>query len=211
VFTIVRRALVALAFAALASSAAAQTPFGPRSYFTVRGGAYLPQADGLTDFGPGADFEAVVGRQLYPFLAVEMGAGYFGSSASVVEIDWGNSFASVDTDQQISVVPVVASFRASLPTGDLEPYLVAGAGLYFVTMEKERLDTRLVAADEDAVFGLHVGAGATFPIAGSAFVFADARYLFARARVFEGNDWTRSETSLDLRGLRAAAGIGMRF
>ena len=129
----------------------------------------------------------------------------------MVEIDWENAFASVDTDQQLSMVPIVASVRASLPTGDLQPYLVAGAGLYFVTMEKQRLDSGATAADEDAVFGLHAGGGATFPLAGNTFVFADARYVFASARVFDTRTWTRSETSLDLAGVRAAAGLGVRF
>lgn len=87
-------------------------------YIAFKGGIYSPTSEDLRDAGFKSDFnlEAVVGMYANKNLALEFGSGYFQTEASV------SGASGSHEEDDISVVPVIATIKAVLPIDFVELY-----------------------------------------------------------------------------------------
>ena len=161
------RLLAAAAIAAAASLAHAQAPVERPYYVNARLGAYMPQDEDLDDagFGAGLAGEVAIGRRFTPMFAAELGVGHFRSSSDAVTFFDPDVGGDVSVDFDIAVTPIVATAKLLLPAGALEPYALAGAGVYLAEMTGNATVGGMSASvsDKDNVFGFHLGAGAADP------------------------------------------------
>jgi opacity protein-like surface antigen len=181
-----------------------EAPARPSNYLALKAGIYTPSdsydlkdyydsnrshLDGKTGFNG----ELAVGHYFLPFLAVEIGAGYFESKGSP-DAHPGNT--------KLKVVPVVATGKILLPLGPVEPYGLFGAGAYFT-----RLDVHGNAGNfggsSDITYGLHAGAGLNVNLTENLFLGVEGKYLWAKPS-FGGQD-------IKLDGFTTTADLGLRF
>ena len=100
---------------------------GP-GYFSVQLGVYEPNNggyNGLATYDSGFSLNVIFGSRLTPFFAVEGSVGYFGSESSFYRGD-------------LSVVPVTVGGRLIIPNPVVEPYVGAGVGIYFASIDEKR-------------------------------------------------------------------------
>ena len=204
------RLLAAAAIAAAASLAHAQAPVERPYYVNARLGAYMPQDEDLDDagFGAGVAGEVAIGRRFTPMFAAELGVGHFRSSSDAVTFFDPDVGGDVSVDFDIAVTPIVATAKLLLPAGALEPYALAGAGVYLAEMTGNATVGGMSASvsDKDNVFGFHLGAGAAIHVTPAASLGLELRYVIANA---EFSDF--SDQSLGLDGLQISGGATFRF
>lgn len=88
--------------------------------------------------------------------------------------------AGAELSASVTSVPVTASLMLFLPLRNLSfvPYLVAGGGLYLLSIDYSA-DINAVMGDETKTkAGTHVGVGANFELTSRIAAHADYRYLF---------------------------------
>jgi opacity protein-like surface antigen len=204
------RLLAAAAIAAAASLAHAQAPVERPYYVNARLGAYMPQDEDLDDagFGAGVAGEVAIGRRFTPMFAAELGVGHFRSSSDAVTFFDPDVGGDVSVDFDLAVTPIVATAKLLLPAGALEPYALAGAGVYLAEMTGNATVGGMSASvsDKDNVFGFHLGAGAAIHVTPAASLGLELRYVIANA---EFSDF--SDQSLGLDGLQISGGATFRF
>lgn len=203
------RLLAAAAIAAAASLAHAQAPVEKPYYLNARVGAYMPQGEDLDDLGFGAGLagELAVGRRFTPMFAAEVGVGHFRSSSDAITI-FDPDVGDVSVDFDLAVTPILATAKLLLPAGALEPYALAGAGLYLAEMTGKASVGGMSASvsDKDNVFGFHLGAGAAIAVTPAASLGLELRYVIANAEFSDFYD-----QSIGLEGLQISGGATFRF
>ena len=155
--------LAAAAILLLAPVAHAQqtTPFLPR-YFSVMGGAYVPEGTDLDSNNADTGFTGLLsfGYMANPFVGCQTDVGYFETSG--------------DNNLQVSAIPVVVSLKVGIPIAFIEPYALFGGGVYFASTEYGPVN------DNTIEFGAHAAAGSNFNF-GKLQLGAEARYLWLEA------------------------------
>lgn len=106
-------------------------------YFFAHLGLFDPNsdADGLRGYDSGGAFDVGLGSRVSPFLAVEGTFGAYG--------------ADTDFDDEVAVLPVTFGVRLIIPHPFIEPYVGAGVGLYFASLDEPSSGID----DEDTTFG----------------------------------------------------------
>jgi outer membrane protein W len=176
----------------------------PTSYVAVKAGVYSPSTSfDLDNFNGGStthidgktgfDGEVAIGHYFAPFLAVELGSGYFESKGSA---------AAQAGEAKLKVVPVVATGKVILPLGKFEPYGEFGVGAYFTELDVSGT-TENFHGSSKITYGLHAGAGFNVNVTDRVFVGLEGRYLWAKPS-FGGQD-------IKLDGFTTTANLGFRF
>ncbi len=168
------------------------------NYFVLKGGLYSPSKDfdlGATHFDRDDGFvaEIAAGRYILPFLATELGVGYFESKSSP---------AVPPGEIKFKVVPVTLTGKVPLLSGPIEPYGEFGIGGYITKAEVSGSFSNFTGSTK-GVFGLHAGGGVNFNIAPSVFLGAEGRYLWAKP------SWGGQDIKLD--GFTVTGNLGFRF
>ena len=188
------------------------------SYLALKGGVYSPSAsyrfDNLnlestfdSDTRTGVNGEVAFGHYVLPTLALELGLGYFKRSASLQSELAANRY-QVDFD----VIPVIASAKALIPVGSVDPYGEAGIGAYFTRFD---VGDNLNTFEGTTTFGMHAGGGVNVNVSRSMFVGAESRYVWANPSV-GGERITLNAEEYALNGFRlngftTTLGVGFGF
>jgi opacity protein-like surface antigen len=177
----------------------------------LKGGMYSPSnsfdidnAAGGATFGSGRVHynktsgiagEIAVGHYFFPFLAVELGGGYFEGKPA------GSSVAGLSR-AKLKVVPLVATAKVLLPLGVFEPYGLAGIGAYIsdVTVDGNLSNFR---SSTEVTYGFHAGAGFNINFTKNMFTGLEGKYLWAEPS-FGGQH-------VKLDGFIMTADLGLRF
>ncbi len=192
------RLLLCLVVVIVAIAPSTSSAAGPSTYMVFKGGIYSPSenfnvnninADSKTGF----DGEIAIGQYFLPFLAVELGAGYFESKGSP---------AALPGEARLKVVPVTLTGKLLLPLGPIEPYGEFGIGGYITKFEITGSPDDFNATTKGVV-GLHAGAGVNLNLTNTVFIGAEGRYLWAKPS-FGGQD-------VKLDGFTVTGDLGFRF
>ncbi len=197
-------ALFLVLFVAVLSVTAASAADKPANYFAIKGGIYSPsETFDLNNFNGGTTTrldnhtgfagELAVGHYFLPIFAIELGAGYFDSRAHP---------ATPPGDTRFRVVPAVATGKAFLPLGPIEPYGEFGIGAYFTKAEVEGNVYNFTTSTR-ITYGLHAGAGINFNLTDKFFIGAEGRYIWVKPS-FGGQD-------VRLNGFTTTGDLGFRF
>jgi len=181
---LVGKGFVALAVFTLCTLAFVATPpeaLSGDSYLLVKGGVYTPQASDMDSFSTGGVAEGAVGHYFLPFLAGELGGGYFESK---------------DGGKKLSVYPLTLAARLRVPLPIVKPYAILGGGAYFTTRDTSAGST------DDTAYGYFAGAGVDFKIA-FLLLNIEAKYLWVEP--------SYSGTNFNIEGVVATAGVGVEF
>lgn len=176
----------------------------PANYLMLKGGIYSPSlSSDVNNFNGGSTShldsktgfagEIAVGHYFLPFLAVELGGGYFESKGSP---------AAEPGDTKLEVVPIVATGKVLLPLGPFEPYGLFGIGAYITKIDVTGNFGNFRGSTE-VTYGLHAGAGLNIKVTDRVFVGVEGKYLWAEPS-FGGQH-------LRLDGFISTAEIGFRF
>jgi hypothetical protein len=156
-------ALLAAALFLLAPVAQAQQPppFLP-SYFSIMGGAYVPEGTDLDHNNADTGFAGllVFGYQANPFVGFQTDLGYIETSG--------------DNNLKVSAFPLAISLKVGFPIAFIETYVLGGGGVYFCQTEVGSFD------ENSTEFGAHAGTGINFNFGRFQFG-AEARYIWLEA------------------------------
>ncbi|MCL1926221.1 MAG: porin family protein [Syntrophorhabdaceae bacterium] len=161
--------------------------YGP-GYVGVQLGFYEPNddwRDGLATYNTGFAFNVIFGNRLTPFFAVEGSVGYFGSKSNVYDGD-------------LSVLPLTVGGRLIIPNPVVEPYIGAGLGIYFASLDEKR-----GVKDDTADLGGYMSFGMDFWLTPRVALNMEGRYHWIKSR-FEG-------FNVDLSGWNALMGVRVLF
>lgn len=150
-----------LLFATGAQAQTGGTPYLP-SYFSLSGGAYVPEGTDLDENNADTGFAGLLnfGYQVNPFFGVQTDLGYFETSG--------------DNNMQVSAFPVVVSVKLGIPIAFVEPYVLGGGGIYFCQTEIGNLN------DNSTEFAGHAAGGVNLNF-GQFQIGAEARYIWLEA------------------------------
>jgi outer membrane protein W len=176
----------------------------PANYLLLKGGVYSPSTShDLDNFNGGSTThldsktgfagEVAVGHYFLPFLAVELGGGYFESKGSP---------AAESGEAKLKVIPLVATGKVLLPLGPFEPYGLFGIGAYITDLELQG-NTGSFQGSTEITYGLHAGAGVNINFSDQVFAGVEGKYLWAEPS-FGGQH-------IRLDGFITTADIGFRF
>lgn len=194
--------LVVLTVAVLVAAALPAAAETRPNYAVFKGGIYAPGSNdlggesGITNADTGFNMEAAYGRYLaqpspHFAVAIEGSVGVF-----AFEAEYGIA------DETFVAVPLTVSAKLAFPASPVEPYVVAGVGVYFVGHETD--DPFFgTEDDDDTAAGFHVGAGVNFDVSRLIYIGAEVKYRWLEVTTF-GLD-----SKLD--GLTATANVGFRF
>ena len=156
------RILVLLAAAVFVFASGAQAQQYLPSYFSLSGGAYVPEGTDLDDNNADTGFAGLLnfGYMVNPFFGVQTDVGYLETSG--------------DNSLQVSAIPLAVSFKLAIPIAFIEPYAIGGFGVYFCQTEIGAFD------DNSTEFAAHAGGGVNFNF-GRFQIGAEGRYLWLEA------------------------------
>ena len=185
------------------------------NYFALKGGIYSPTGD-LDDFNFDTAFngEIAYGRYFNPNFALEIGAGYFKSDASLSGVDpiFGGSYRE---DDEIRVIPFILSGKGIYPSGNFELYGEIGIGIYLANFEGVLTHTvlgTLRVDDDDTVFGVNLGVGANYNITEKIFIGVEGKYILTTDAEFQGAALgIPFKIESDLNGFIFTGNLGFRF
>ena len=194
--------LLAVFLVGLATRAHAED--NPANYLALKGGIYSPSTShDINNFNGGSTShldsktgfagEVAIGHYFLPFLAVELGSGYFESKGSP---------AAEPGSTKLKVVPVVATGKVLLPIGPFEPYGLFGVGAYFTRLDVDGNNGNFHGSS-DVTYGLHAGAGFNINFSKQVFAGVEGKYLWAEPSF--GGQHVR------LDGFITTADLGFRF
>lgn len=165
------------------------------SYVLIKPGAFIPANDlDREGFDTSFSGEVCVGTHMLPYVAVEAGAGYYQTRASIEGTNFGVS--------EVSVLPLTATLKGVVPFFGAELYAGGGPGVYFTEIEIK--GNGPTTTSHPAVFGGHILLGATVDVLPRVFIGGEAKYIFtARAHFLD------SEMKLD--GIMTSLVMGFRF
>lgn len=175
---------------------------GPSNYVVGKLGVYIPTSNDLSGYDTGFNGEFAFGHYFNPYLAVELGVGYFQTEGDVTVVYPGASFPG---HEKIEVTPLTGSLRVSIPVNIwVEPYAIAGIGAYFV---HDHIDVSNYyhdyLSDNATAFGVHLGGGINFNISPNFFIGAECKYVWLDPSLY-GAD-------VNLGGVRLTGNFGVRF
>jgi len=181
-------ALAAAAMLLPAPPAQAQAPPPPlrHSFVTVSAGVFVPEGADLDDHDADEGFAGFLnlGVMLNPFVGVQTDLGFFETDG--------------DSRLHVTAVPLAASLRFAVPIAFVEPYVLAGGGVYFT-------QTELGNSDETSTeLAWHAAAGVNFSL-GRFILGAESRYVWLDATNPLGS------SDLDIDGLMIMGKFGVRF
>jgi outer membrane protein W len=176
----------------------------PTNYLVLKGGIYSPSTShDLDNFNGGSTShldsktgfagEVAIGHYFLPFLAVELGGGYFESKGSP---------AAEPGEAKLKVVPAVATAKLLLPLGAFEPYGLFGAGAYITKLDLNG-NTGSFHGSTEITYGLHAGAGFNINFTDRVFAGVEGKYLWVEPSF--GGQHVR------LDGFISTADLGFRF
>jgi len=156
--------LLAAAYFLLAPGAQAQplpANYFPR-YFSLSGGAYVPEGSDLDENNANNGFAGLLnfGYMVNPFFGMQTDLGYFETSG--------------DNNLKVSALPVAISFKFAIPIAFVEPYVLGGGGVYFCKTDLGAF------SDNSTEFAAHAAGGINFNF-GQFQIGAEARYLWLTA------------------------------
>lgn len=175
----------------------------PANYLMLKAGVYDPSHNfeiaGEGDSGidinstSGINGEAAIGHYFTPFLALELGAGYFRNEGT----------AAAQTGKlRLNVVPVVLTGKLLASLGPVEPYILGGIGAYLTDYDSD-VSTSTAITSTRLTYGLHAGGGINFDLTQRFFLGAEGRYLWSEPN-FGGRD-------IRLDGFTVTGDVGFRF
>lgn len=174
----------------------------PPNYVVVKGGVFIPGGDlEDDDYDTGLNGEVAYGRYFHPNFALEGGLGYHETETSEDNLD-----------VNLSIIPVTVTAKGVYNTNRIEVFGGAGVGVYAAVVDLDRKDvtTGIKASDDDAdaVFGLHVLAGANFNVSGKIFIGVEGRYTWTGDAEFHlfGDGYESN-----LNGYSVTGNVGFRF
>jgi len=191
------------------------------NYITLKPGIYSPQSSGLKHFDTGFNGEITFGHRYNPNFAVEMGIGYFNTSATFRDSDRisGIRYPFRERDN-LEVVPITLSAKLIRPVGKWEFFGTGGIGAYImsenvkVTGAVNTWSGRASFSDTATVFGSHLGLGFHYNITPTLFVGTEGKYLWvrqARLRDKVSGAPIAMDTKFRMDGIMATAVLGIRF
>jgi outer membrane protein W len=194
--------LLTVLLVGLATQARAED--NPSNYVVFKGGIYSPsRSHNIDNFNAGSTShldsktgfagEVAVGHYFLPFLAVELGGGYFESKGSP---------AAEPGHSKLKVVPVVATGKLLLPLGPFEPYGLFGIGAYVTRLDVDG-NSGNFRGSSDVTYGLHAGAGFNINLSKQVYLGAEGKYVWVDPNF--GGQHVR------LDGFVTTANLGLRF
>ena len=183
-------------------------------YLIGKVGAYLPDESKMST---GFNGEVGYGFDMLPWpggmLALEGTVGYFNANYDDYYVT--DNRVSYRESLQGDVVPLALSLKAGIESGPFTFYVGGGVDLLFVSMERKYRSyypywASYSDTDNDAVFGGHVMAGATFDLNSRMFVGLEAKYLATQdmKMSFYGSP---NVNIGDLNGVTVSGLFGFRF
>lgn len=166
---------------------------GPDTYLELHAGAVIPQHDDVDRFDTGWSVGGTFGARFNRNLGVEGEVAYQRSTVDT----------SAVAKETLSIVPITASVRLTLPFRSMELAVLGGVGLHVASYDLEVDPPGTGASDTSTAFGFHVGAGVGFNLSPTMLVGVDVRRTFVDAK-FDGVD-----SRLDM--LRVAVKLAYRL
>lgn len=115
-------------------------------------------------------------------LAAEASLGYRGKQDFKFGTVGGNELSA-----KLSTIPITVSGMVFIVAqSGYIPYIVAGAGMYIVTVDYSTSVNQSLPDETKAKFGLHLGLGIEVPVNRNMSFTGDYRYLFL-GKIFDGN------------------------
>ncbi|MGE5189486.1 MAG: outer membrane beta-barrel protein [Gemmatimonadota bacterium] len=157
-----------------------------QTYFFAHLGLFDPNDswDGLAGYDSGGAFDVGIGSRVSPILAVE---GTFGAYAA----DRG--------DDDVAVAPLTFGARLIVPNPIIEPYVGAGVGLYFASLDEPSTGID----DTDTTVGGYASLGIDAWLNPRVALNLEGRYHWAEPQ-FNGID-------VDVSGWTATMGVRVSF
>lgn len=209
--------LTMLGVAGLATQAYGAGMLG--SYVALKGGVYSPSSSfniGNVDLETtfegdtktGVNGELAIGHYFLPTLALELGAGYFKGTGSFAAANGIAARRQVD----FNVIPIIASAKALIPVGPVNPYGELGIGAYFT---KFNVSDNLNSFSGTTTFGIHTGGGLNVNISRNAFIGVEGRYVWANPSFGEQkiklNETEYALNGFKLNGFTTTLALGFSF
>lgn len=191
------------------STAAAE---GSSSYFSVKGGAFLPNgkesgaANSLNSFDSGYNAEIAVGYRPESYAAIEVGTGMYSASGTVTD-------SSARVQRTLTGIPVTATAKAILDLDKLELFGGAGIGYYFNFIDNkiDFINGGIPPVSESShgnALGYHLVAGGDFKVSENFRVGADFKWFSVKTDLeLTDAQNTRKTSSWDLGGTTLNFGI----
>jgi opacity protein-like surface antigen len=174
------------------------------NYVVAKLGACIPTSSDLSGYETGFNSELAFGHYFNPYLAIELGAGYFQTKGDVTIVYPGYTYPG---NENIEVVPLTASLKVIIPVNIwIEPYAIAGIGAYFV---HDYIDVpnyyyyHHALSDNDTTFGVNLGGGINFNIRPNFFIGAECKYVWLDPSLYGAN--------VNLGGVQITGNFGFRF
>ncbi len=181
----------------------AQSPM----YVEFKPGIYSPQSSDLDGFDTGFNGEFVFGFRFNPYIAVELGFGYFNTEGEKTVVR-GSAVSRKSFD--IDVWPFTLTLKGILPYKKWEFFGLAGGGIYSVSVPYDvdgyhHNPYPYYYSDYDYVWGGYLGAGIHYNITRNIFLGVEGKYLWTEEAKFTSVD------NFKLDGIISTAVIGFRF
>lgn len=155
-------------------------------YFFAHLGLFDPNddLDGLRGYDSGGSIDVGIGSRVSPFLAIEGTFGAFGADRG---------------DDELAVAPVTFGVRLIVPHPFIEPYVGAGVGLYFASLDEPSTGID----DTDTAFGGYGSIGLDAWLNRRVALNFEGRYHWAEPQ-FDGFD-------VNVSGWTASMGVRVSF
>jgi opacity protein-like surface antigen len=193
----------------------APTPAGRPRFALVNSYGLLVRAGPAINMRPGSptgiQAEVAAGAWLAGIVGIEAASGV-GRISGVTEgwMPYASGWMRADVEDEMTIVPALLTVKLGIPIAPLRPYLLGGAGLYSV-----RVDRRPAHAypwvvpgtenlsDDVTFLAFHAGAGAEIRVSSRAFAALEVRYSWDEVDVLH------ERVTIDT--VAVSAGVGYRF
>jgi opacity protein-like surface antigen len=162
----------------------AQEESSSSTYVGLKLGPIVPKADDLQGFDNGLAIEGVVGFRASENIALELGVGRFGMSASESGyVDIGGYLYPATITVDVVAYPVTGTAKFLMPMDKAQLYGLVGGGIYFMTAEAT-LDVQGYVPEtinhSETPFALHIGGGLDFSVSPNTRIGAEVRYVIGK-------------------------------
>ncbi len=155
------------------------------SYFVVKAGGWTLREQDIKNADLGTFGELAFGGKYNRYVGGEFGIGYLATKGDYLQ-----------GEAKVSTIPVNISLRLGIPISIVEPYVIAGGGLYITTIDAGPVTNTTARAGYQAGLGVDVNIG-------SFIVGVEGRYFVISGAV--------SGTDINLDGYTVAAKAGIRY
>ena len=166
-----------------------------QGYFSAHLGLFDPNndSDGLAGYDAGSTFDVGFGSRVAPMFAFE---GTFGA------------YGADDGSKEARVVPLTIGARLIIPTPIIEPYLGAGMGLYFSSLDEPATTGFSGIDDTSSDFGGYLSAGLDLWLNPRVALNFEGKYHFVEPS-FQTNAGT--DVDVNMGGWTANLGVRVAF